>query len=133
MLSCPTAAARLSTVTVSESFSRSSATSTVISFVIEAIGELLVRRRGGEHLAGVGVLDEPRMRFAAGGAPAAADAANTAASDARRGEEAPHRRRMRSPMKSAVGTTLGLSCWSRVTETPVAAAIVASVSPARTV
>ena len=36
-------------------------------------------------------------------------------------------------MKSEVGSTFGFSCWSRTTGTPVAAAIVAKVSPARTV
>jgi hypothetical protein len=39
---------------------------------------------------------------------------------------------MRSPMKSEVGSTFGFSCSRRSTGTPVAAAIVASVSPART-
>ena len=41
------------------------AMSTVISFVIDAIGSRSWRVRGGEHLAGPRVLDEVRARAAA--------------------------------------------------------------------
>ena len=54
-----------------------------------------------------------RRRWAGGGV-AAQRGREHGREDAGRGEEAPHRRRMRSPMKSAVGSTFGLSCSSRV-------------------
>ena len=115
------------------SFSRSSATSTVISFVIDAIAKC-PRAADDASTSPVSPFSTSQACACggAGGAAVAVAATSAAASEAGREEEAPHRRRMRSPMKSEVGSTFGFSCSRRATETPVAAEIVASVSPART-
>ena len=90
----PTAVARGSTVRRRPSRACSSATSTVISFVIEAIGDGPVAARAAQHLAGRGVLDDETRRGDVGerlrrrgGAGAASATATTSA--ARAGSRSP--------------------------------------------
>ena len=123
-------------MTTSESLRCSSTTSTVISFVIEAIGSRSCGFDDGEHLAGPGVLDHVGAGLhGRHGRPAAlagrASAGNARAAATRRGGgEAPHLILIRSPMCRVVEETFGLSCSMVATGTPVRREMTLKVSPA---
>ncbi len=135
--SCPTAAARGSTVTTSRSRRWSSATSTVISFVIDAIG---IRSRAAWEASTspvTGFSTSQARASGAGDGAAAAAAAHPTARQPSASRQAVTARSLiaassRCPMKSAVGVAFGLSRSSVAAGMPVRAAIDVIVSPART-